>query len=263
MFFLYHSTTRPTGKWLAKALGFPGFGTCKTLKERREDFVLRWGNSDQAWRDGDGSVLNPSSAIRTAADKLVALQRMAGSGVPVPRFTTDAGTAAAWGTVVFGRTRHGSKGAGITVLQPGAVPWGHALYTEFIPNTREYRLHVVNGVVVRVQRKYLEREGLNGDGYIKNHDHGYVFKQPQKALNASRTDAAVAACAALGLDFGAVDMVIDDRGKEYVLEVNTAPSCSPLTGKAYVEALAALIHERTGREVNPNLAVLEALAARD
>lgn len=262
MFFLYHSTTRPTGKWLARALGARGFGTCKTLKQRPVDFLIRWGNSDQEERDGRTAVIQTARAIRAASDKLAAFRLLAEADVSIPRFTTSADEANGWGTTVFGRTRHGAKGHGITVFQPGDARWGHALYTEFVPNTREYRLHVVGGNVVRVQRKYLEREELNGDGFIKNHDHGYVFKQPQKALNTTRTDAAVAACAALGLDFGAVDMVIDERGKEYILEVNTAPSCSPLTGKSYVEALAALIHERTGREVIPNLAVLDALAAR-
>lgn len=262
MFFLYHSTTRPTGKHLARALGATGFGTCKTLKERRVDFLLRWGNSDQEQRDA-GVVIQKAKAIRLASDKLAAFRSLAEAGVPIPRFTTSADEANGWGTTVFGRTRHGSKGHGITVFQPGDARWGHALYTEFVPNDREYRLHVVGGDVVRVQRKYLERQELNGDGFIKNHDHGYVFKQPQKALNTSRTDAAVAACAALGLDFGAVDMVVDQQGKEYVLEVNTAPSCSPLTGKAYVEALAGLIQDRTGRQVYPNFAALDALAARD
>lgn len=263
MFFLYHSSTRPTGKWLAKALGFPGFGTCKTLKQRHEDFLFRWGNSDQEYRDA-GNVIQTARAIRNAADKLAAFRLMAEAGVPVPRFTTSAAEAHGWGTAFLGRTRSGSKGRGITVYPAGVPqPYGHQLYTEFIPNDREYRLHVVGGNVVRVQRKYLEREELNGDGYIKNHDHGYVFKQPQKDLNASRKDAAVAACTALGLDFGAVDMVIDNSGKEFVLEVNTAPSCSPLTAKAYVEALAPVIQGRTGVAPRINLGVLEALAARD
>lgn len=264
MFFLYHGTTRPTGKYLARALGCSGFGTVKTLRDRRIDYLLRWGNSDQEYRDANG-VIQKASAIRLASDKLATFCKLAEAGVPIPRFTTSAGEANGWGTTVFGRTRSGSKGRGISVYDPGAVGNYnvHPLYTEFIPNDREYRLHVVGGNVVRVQRKYLEREELNGEGYIKNHNHGYVFKQPQRDLNTSRKDAAVAACAALGLDFGAVDMVIDGSGKEYVLEVNTAPSCSPLTAKAYTGALSALIAERTGRQPVVNLAVLDALAARD
>lgn len=265
MFLLYHSSTRPTGKVLARALGFSGFGTCKTLKERREDFILRWGNSEQSQRDAYTPVINTGAAIRVAADKLAAFQRMAGSGVRVPRYTSSAAEAEAWGTVVFGRTRHGSKGAGINVYNPanGAPLRGHALYTEFIPNSREYRIHVVGGVVVRVQRKYLEREELVGDGYIKNHQHGYVFKQPRQELRESRHSQAVAAVEALGLDFGAVDLVVDDQGVEYVLEVNTAPACSPLTATQYVKALAPLIEEKLGRPVRSNLAVLESLIARD
>jgi glutathione synthase/RimK-type ligase-like ATP-grasp enzyme len=118
------------------------------------------------------------------------------------------------------------------------------LYVEFIPNEREYRLHVIGGMVVSVQRKYLERPHLSEGGFVKNHAHGYVFKTPERGLNASRHRAAIQAVELLGLDFGAVDMVVDHEGKEYVLEVNTAPALSPKRIEQYVTALRPLLDAR-------------------
>ena len=49
---------------------------------------------------------------------------------------------------------------------------------------------------------------------------------------------------ALGLDFGAVDLIIGQDKQHYVLEVNTGPACAPATLQAYVTALTKLIEER-------------------
>jgi D-alanine-D-alanine ligase-like ATP-grasp enzyme len=51
----------------------------------------------------------------------------------------------------------------------------------------------------------------------------------------------VNAVVALGLDFGAVDLLIGDDGQTYVLEVNTAPACSPMTAACYIGAFQRLL----------------------
>jgi glutathione synthase/RimK-type ligase-like ATP-grasp enzyme len=239
---LYAPYTRPTGRTVGKALGL-SFGTLAFFQRKGRPIsriVLRWGGVEGD-RYEDRRTLNKSAAIRTASSKVHSLRRFREAGVPVPRFTTDPNEARQWGTVVFGRTSQGFGGRGITVYQPGTNPGHHELFTEFIPNEREYRLHVCGGLVISIQRKYLERPNLDDHGYIKNHQHGYVFQTPQKELNKSRQEAAIAAVEALGLDFGAVDLVVDRDNKEYVLEVNTAPALSPLRLQHYAEALRKVL----------------------
>jgi len=239
---LYAPFTRPTGRTVGRSLGI-SYGTLAFFTRKRRPIsriAIRWGGVEGE-RYEDRRTLNKAAAIRTASSKVHSLRLFSEADVPIPRFTTSSREASEWETVVFGRTSQGFGGRGITVYQPASQLGQHDLFTEFIPNEREYRLHVCGGVVISVQRKYLERPHLDNHGYIKNHQHGYVFETPKKELNKSRQEAAIAAVKALGLDFGAVDLIVDRDGKEYVLEVNTAPALSPLRLQQYTEALKKVL----------------------
>lgn len=241
---LYRLSGRPTGRQIASGLGIP-FGTCFFFQKAvPREIAIRWGGAELPNLDAPDCI-NKSEAIKRASSKIATFRRLSDADVPIPRWTTSREEATRWEATVFGRTSEGFAGRGIEVYEPGTRIGSHALYTEFIPNEREYRLHVVGGVVVSVQRKYLERPHLVGRGYLKNVAHGYVFKTPEKDLNQSRKDAAIKAVEALGLDFGAVDMIVDAEGKEYVLEVNTAPSLSPMRVEAYLNALRPMLAART------------------
>lgn len=141
-------------------------------------------------------------------------------------------------------------------MYESAIPEGdkrfNEFYTEFIPNTREYRFHVFDGEVIRVQGKYHDCPEQQSNPYIKNHAQGFRFRAPDREPNRDRSDAAINAVAALGLVHGAVDLVIGAVDRScYILEVNTAPACSPLTLRAYCEAFSA----RLG--LNPNWDLLD------
>lgn len=257
MFFAYTRHGRPTGRVVARALSFPHFGYSPPF---RGEVLLRWGS--QRGEDGNFThVINPTPALRNASDKLRAFQLMEEAGVPIPKYTNFRHDTYGWGDgAILGRTRHGARAQGITVYEGAwAAQSGHQLYTQYIDNDREYRLHVVGDEIVRVQRKYLDFPEQRTSEFIKNYANGYRFRAPQRRLNHDREEAAIKAVKALGLHFGCVDMVIDREGVCYVLEVNTAPSCSPLTAGAYVGRLGPLIQEMTGREVITNYNVLNML----
>lgn len=193
----------------------------------------------------------------------------------MPRFSTDyreLRETLGPESVILGRRRSGSQGRDIqivsaqgvgavtaqTALSPDALDQagaGSEFFTEYIPNTREYRIHVFRDEVIRVQGKYLDFPEQHANPYIKNYGQGFRFRSPDLRLNQDRIDAAMAAVKALGLDFGAVDLLIGEDRNYYILEVNSAPACSPLTARAYVERFAEWL------DVEPDLSRLEALRA--
>ena len=263
MFFLFHKTTRPTGRLLAKALGIRHFGSV-VKAGIQPDFLIRWGNAMPV--AGRYTEVNSPAAISAASNKLRAFRKFHEAGVSIPKFTDsryEAVDLQRQGYTIFGRTSSGTKGRGIVIYHPGQEIGYHELYTGFVPNIREYRLHVVGDSVIRTQRKYPERAGATADAPIKNVEHGFVFKAPQRKLNKDREDLAVSAVKALGLDFGAVDMVIDENNVAYVLEINTAPACSPMTGTAYVTALRELVLAKSngGYDLATNLDALKGATA--
>lgn len=238
MYLLYHRRTHRTGRQLGELLGWP-FG--RTSINSGSESILRWGSSQYPELDSR-RVINKASAINLAGDKLRTLTRLKENGIAVPEFQTDqpAMTEGCW----LGRNRRGFGGRDIIVRDGVDISPGFGLcefYTKYIPNNREYRIHVVQGDVIRLQRKYLEHPEMRSNEYVCSHSNGYVFKRPERDLNQSRYDAATQAVEILELDFGAVDMIIDRNGDHYILEVNTAPGCSPMTLEAYATAFRELI----------------------
>jgi glutathione synthase/RimK-type ligase-like ATP-grasp enzyme len=246
MFVCYHPRTRPTGKAIAHALGLP-FG----IRPKRSRSLIRWG-STYGWLHDERrrQVINKGTAVATAANKHAAFLVLERAGVLVPFFTADKEEAESWlddveGRILLGRTLNGWGGRHITVYEPSTWVFTevgqHPLYTGYVPNKREYRIHVVGGEIVRTQRKYLERPEQQTAPIIKNHEQGYVFNTPRDPLPDAHNEAAISAVLALSLDFGCVDMVVNEDGLPVILEVNSAPACAPMTLNAYVDRLRLMI----------------------
>lgn len=230
---LYHRTSFPTGHVIADALGVE-HGTGNVISPAT-DVLIRWGSRAEVARGyAQRRTVNPSVAIRLASDKFRSLEVMSDAGVSVPAWSRDPEDLK---LPILGRRTHHARGTDITLcLQRGDwIRQPRDYYVEYIPTVREFRIHVAFGRVIRVQGKYLDQREL-AVPWVRNFAHGYRFRSPRKKLNTARLEAAVQAVDALGLDFGAVDLIIGDDEKHYVLEVNTAPSCSPLTAASYVTA---------------------------
>lgn len=202
--------------------------------------VINWGNPSALQHGEDVVVLNKPEAINKAINKLTALQTLQEGGTRVPEFTTKLDKAEA-GTIWFARTvLDGSCGRGISVIREGDGVPAAPLYVRYIRKDSEYRVHVAFGQPIFAQLKLRQREAeqTNDQKLIRNHDNGWVFgPRPLEEIPDDVKQQAVKAVESLGLDFGAVDLVVGKKDKlAYVLEVNTAPGIeSPGLKQAYAK----------------------------
>lgn len=153
-------------------------------------------------------------------------------------------------TIVLARTKeNGSGGEGIIVIRQGDTPPEASLFTVYIPKTKEYRLHVVNEEVIAVQQKRRDSdsEQSRDERLIRNYSNGWVFcindvVWPDDSIEDEAHQQAVAAVKSLGLDFGAVDLVLEkETNVPFVLEVNTAPGLESETVRSrYAERFKEL-----------------------
>lgn len=214
--------------------------------------VVNWGSSQLPETVAKCKVLNKPEAVALAGNKLSFFQKMAETGnneLVVP-WTTNEKEAAVW-TVrenkeVVARTKlTGHSGEGIILFNSHDRLPKAPLYTQYVPKKQEYRVHVVNGKVIDIQRKARKQDVAdeNVNWKIRNMDGGFIYARDFKPedLPAAIPVYAVKAVAACGLDFGAVDIIFNDKQQRaYVLEVNTAPGLQGTTLEAYVGAFKEL-----------------------
>ena len=211
--------------------------------------VVNWGCSRLPVDTGRAKrVFNQPQGVALATDKIACFRRLQEVGVPVPPFWTAKGDVNRKGIVLARTTVRGSGGEGIVVVREGDNLPDAPLYTGYIRKDAEYRIHVVCGKVVAVQQKRRdsEAEQTPDQRLIRNHDNGWVFAVNNVVFRDDKQrqeceDASIRAVAGLGLDFGAVDLVVARKtGAPYVLEVNTAPGIeSPTILEAYRAAFTA------------------------
>lgn len=222
------------------------------FRGRASDIVLNYGNrSAGAEIFGAAHVINPQEALNNAANKRTAFNVMSRAGISTVPFTTERGVATEWannGDVVYARTTlNGHSGEGIVVCDERNMV-DAPLYTKGITGQRrEWRVHVFNGSITHVQVK-RRRNGYQDDpNYredVRNHSTGWIYATENINPSQAVLRNAVDAVAALGLDFGAVD-IISRRDEAWVLEVNTAPGLqADTTMEAFVNAVSITINNQ-------------------
>jgi hypothetical protein len=228
-----------SAKALAERLDVNRISGEKRLRFR--NIIINWGK-DYLVPDLTLQVINRAEAVANAKNKLHTLEILSTESVSCPEFTEDKEVALQWlndDNIVYARrTLTGQSGQGIVILTADDtydVPYA-PLYTKGIPKTHEYRVHVAFGKVIDFSKKRRRNE-TEASPYIKNLDNGWVFCRDDVKLPYPVLTSSLEAVAALGLDFGAVDILYKQSdNKAYVLEVNTAPGLEGTTLDRYVDA---------------------------
>ena len=230
-------------------------------RSRVGDIVVNYGN--RRYNDsffGGATVLNSVVALNRAANKVTAFQTLEAAGVSTVEYTVSQSVASDWNQneIVYERgILNGHSGEGITVRLPTEGISRAPLYTKGIQGPRrEWRVHVFEGVITYVQKKirrngYRELESYRED--IRNHHTGWVYSNsfteapPNQVLIQAHK-----AVSALGLNFGAVDL-ISKGTNAWVLEVNTAPGLTGTTLETYTHNIVEFVKSFSG--VDPDYRV--------
>lgn len=213
--------------------------TALVLADEDEDISLNRGSEgDINWgRSSANTRLNPD--ISNATNKRRMRQLFAEHDVPTPvtwtpqevlSFSTNS---YAWPLV--GRPDNHSKGRGFwfcrnmndvrRALRGTRTKRAATHFMEYIDAPREYRVHIFDGMSIRISEKIFH--GTDGNHKL------YTTGKPQHPIKHVRK-AAKQAVEALGLDFGAVDILANDD-ECWVLEVNAAPGLGGTLPRLYVE----------------------------
>lgn len=250
-FLMYAAATSQTGKALADKLREAGLDIADGREvDRRYDGVVRWGATGRL-RFNPGKIINKGTAIQVASDKWEFMNQMREAGIRIPRTWSPASPDIQFPCLARKREHVGGNDIVLCLQKSdiaiacGAVDqggYGCEFLSEYIPTAAEYRLHVYGERVIKTSQK-VRTPDEHGNypefkSWVRNFGVGYTFRQPDERVPATTRYMGVQAVELAGLDFGAVDVIVGDDGRPYILEVNTAPGLHTDSGfDAYVRRI--------------------------
>jgi hypothetical protein len=205
-----------------------------TFHVRAGDVIVNWGDTDPP----PFVTLNRGN-VRTASNKLLFFQRMRDAGLDdlIPPFWTDADQIPDDRFPIVCRTvLAGHSGEGIVIANTRGELVRAPLFVRYMPKKEEYRVHGSPTEVIAVQRKArrLDTPDADVNWRVRNHDNGFVFAREGFVTPRDVVAAAQRCLGASGLDFGAVDVIWNEKSERaYVLEINTAPGLEGQTVEDY------------------------------
>jgi len=227
-YLLLRNSTCLTGKLLAKQLGIKHY-----FNPRSNPPLIRWGNSS-GYYDEDTEYNNREDII--VASHKVNMFNVLNNVIPLLEYKRNSPPKK---YPVFVRTLlQSSKGRGIIICnnEEEFYPYSNYYYTEYEPFTREFRVHVIKGNIVKVMEKVSDNTIKTSDTSTyrridsnKLHDGKLLFTSVEKLYSTFP----IGFC---GIDFG----YSPEKGFVFI-ECNSAPSLNSLTLELYATTLKDLI----------------------
>lgn len=226
----YSGKSKPSALAIAAAANTDDYSESAMLyRSSSYPVLVNWG------RNRADATLNPD--ISNVTNKKKMRQLFAENNVPMPKLYSaeEAAVLANDGVKLVGRPDKHSKKRGFWLIK-SLWDFRHATigtrtkkaathFMEHVEHDREYRVHIFKGKSIRISRKEYE----NGNKYT-------TAKPGDIKLKTVR-EAAKLAVSAVGLDFGAVDILArgDNNEEVFVLEVNAAPGLGGSTPRLYAD----------------------------
>lgn len=243
MFIYPYKPGSKSARNLARALG------AKRIKHQGSKFkpgpnktVINWGSANYPGELDLCRVLNNRHEVASATNKLEAFRIFEEQGVRTPEWTERILEATHWsgeGETILARTKlRGHSGDGIIVIEPEGQQFmpKAPLYVKYKKAKSEWRVHVGGEQWIQIDRKVKDPEREVKDWKVRSHQNGFIYQRNNEFVPQDVIEQAHLAIHALGLDFGAVDVLWNEHEeKAYVLEVNCAPGLVGQTLQNYVK----------------------------
>lgn len=213
--------------------------------------IVNWGVGDDTKfpeLEVEYNLMNCPDAVVRAVNKRTSFGVWSGHNVSTVPWTANKAVAKEWqdagATIVARKVLTGHEGNGIVIIGPGEPICDVPLYTRYIGKTHEYRVHATRDKAFATHMKIKDPKSKEPpkSWKVRSYQNGFIFQRNNVPQSAVRDALAVSAVSALGLDFGAVDIIEDKYGKYYILEVNTAPGIEGQTTPAYAGAIKELVY---------------------
>jgi len=230
------SKTKKTGLALGEALGVEV--TSAPINAPGET-VINWGSHGSIVA---GKVVNTPEACKKCGNKAIQHKALQGHTWSIPVWTEGEVFNEAGGMYVSRPVKHFS-GYDFVLLDAGLAPkqWGVTVTAgryvrPLIDIDTEYRVHVMEGKIIRCMIKVPEGDGP--DPLCRTHSKGwvlqgkYVSQTPKGCKSAAKQ-----AVEMLGLNFGAVDVCTTKGGGVKVIEVNSSPGLIGSSLNRYAEKI--------------------------
>jgi len=193
--------------------------------------------------------INTPAAIHLAANKRIFRQMCQKNGISVPKTWDCTNAISVDKFPVIIRPPYHSQGKSLIFIE-NKVEFENFLHrnsfnkfyvSEYIHKSKEFRIYVVNNRIVAVAEKIVE----NPDTVAWNRALGSTFDNTRwKLWPRKACFVAIKAMNMIGLDIGAVDVILDEKRNPYLLEINTAFSIhSNYRTKLFAQSIDLLIDE--------------------
>lgn len=220
---------------ITEMTGLPVYESGSVLPNT-DDFVFRWGTTCTV---PGGQVVNSAKAISKTSDKRGFRLELAKNDLTMP----------SWGSLEEMLLNDAHKTVQEFLLRPAVHTRSEDMFlctelsevvksiqkingpyyvSKFIKKKNEYRVFVAQNRIVWMIRKHPKKAEDITWGCVEQGNFEYIG---WTEWNSEVTRLGLASMKLSGLDFGAIDIVEDQDGNFYVLEVNTAPWLSPYYSK--------------------------------
>ena len=215
-----------------------------------EQIVFRMDVLQQAVSRGQ-VVLNPPKAVETCVDKFLTDHRLRTAGLPVPlsvvcqRWQDAMPAFESLGGDVVVKPLFGSEGRGMVRVADRELAWrtfyaieqtGGVIYLQqFVRHPGwDVRAFVLNGRVLGAMRRTAKAD------WRTNVAQGGSAERCE--LTTEQVGLALAAAEAVGAVVAGVDLLCDERGEWYVIEVNAVPGWRALSVACSVDVAAEVVN---------------------